>query len=57
MTTNFKPGDTVSFNTPGSFSKTLTGKLKSVDGGQNAWAVVTVDGVEKKCRPSQLRAG
>lgn len=57
MTTQFKPGDTVSFNTPGAFSKTVTGTLKSLGSEQNGWAVVTVDGVDKKTRPSQLRAG
>ena len=56
MSTQFKIGDQVSFNTPGAFSKTITGSLKSLGGQQNGWAVVLVDGAEKKCRPSQLRA-
>lgn len=56
MTTQFKPGDRVSFKTPGSFSKTVTGTLKSLGGETNGWATVDVDGVEKKTRPSMLRA-
>jgi hypothetical protein len=46
-------GSRVTFNTPGRFSKELTGTVESIDG---AFAVVNVGDRTVKARPATLRA-
>lgn len=54
-TKTFARGDKVSFTTAGRYRTEQTGSYKGMD-DNNRFALVEVDGVEKKTRPSTLRA-